>query len=154
VHFIDGAQGIETVALDALIGPVQVIDATGATDHIDAATLGMLGVPEGAERIIFKTRNSLLWDRDRFSSDFVGLLEDAAEALAAGGVKLVGIDYLSIAPKGNGVPTHVALLSRRIVILEGLDLRDVEPGEYQLVCLPLLIVGSDGAPARTVLIRE
>jgi arylformamidase len=154
VHFIDGAAGAETLPLDALIGPVTVIDATGITDHIDATTLAGLNVPAGAERVIFKTRNSDLWSKGRFSPDFLALKEDAAEALAARGVRLVGIDYLSIGPKGNGVATHVALLRKGIVILEGLDLREVTPGAYQLACLPLLINGSDGAPARAVLIQD
>lgn len=154
VHFIDGAQGIESVPLDALIGDAYVVDATGCTDHIDAATLAGLDVPANAERVIFKTPNSALWDRPSFSADFIGLTGEAAEALAQRGVKLVGIDYLSIGPKGNGVATHVALLRERIAILEGLDLRQVQPGAYRLVCLPLLIAGSDGAPARAVLIEE
>ena len=154
VHFIDGARGAETIALEALIGPVVVVDATEQTEHIDAAALGRLAIPAGTERVIFKTNNSRLWDLDHFSADFIGLLGDAAAALVARRIRLVGIDYLSIGPKGNGVPTHVALLEAGVVILEGLDLRRVEPGAYQLVCLPLLLVGSDGAPARAVLIRN
>jgi arylformamidase len=154
VHFIEGAAGVEALNLEALIGPVHVVDATGVTTHIDPATLANLNIPAEAERVIFKTRNSELWGRDQFSRDFLALTAEAAEALAATDVKLVGIDYLSIGPKGNGAATHVALLRERIVILEGLDLRDVEPGVYRLVCLPLLIMGSDGAPARAVLIEE
>ncbi len=124
------------------------------TSHIDAATLATLDIPPAAERIIFKTTNSRLWDRDTFSPDFFALTGDAAAALVDRGVRLVGIDYLSIGPKGNGVPTHVNLLQAGVVILEGLDLRAVEPGPYELVCLPLRIVGSDGAPARAILIRN
>jgi arylformamidase len=154
VHFIDGAQGIESVPLEALIGDVHIVDATGCREHIDAATLAKLDVPTHAERLIFKTPNSALWDQPSFSADFIGLTGDAAEALAARSVKLVGIDYLSVGPKGNGVATHVALLRERVVILEGLDLRNVDPGTYRLVCLPLLIAGSDGAPARAVLIED
>ena len=122
--------------------------------QIYAAALDRLAISPGAERVIFKTPNSRLWDLERFSADFIALTGDAAKALVARGVKLVGIDYLSIGPKGNGVATHVALLEAGVVILEGLDLRRVEPGAYQLVCLPLLLAGSDGAPARAVLIRE
>jgi arylformamidase len=154
VHFIEGAAGVEALSLDAMIGPVRVVDATGITDHIDASALASLNVPGGTERIIFKTRNSELWEREHFTRDFLALTAEAAEALAATGVKLVGIDYLSIGPKGKGATTHVALLSKGVVILEGLDLRNVEPGAYQLACLPLLIAGSDGAPARAVLIED
>lgn len=153
-HFIDGARGAETLALDALIGPAVVVDATNAKDHIDATALDALGVPTGTERVIFKTPNSSLWDREAFSTEFIALTGDAAEALVERGVRLVGIDYLSIGPKGNGVATHVALLEAGVVILEGLDLRRVEPGAYELACLPLKIVGSDGAPCRAVLIRR
>lgn len=154
VHFIEGAGATETVPLDALIGPAVVVDATALTDHIDAATLSRLEVPPGAERVIFKTQNSRLWDLPAFSGDFIGLRGEAAEALVLRGVRLVGIDYLSIGPKGNGVPTHTALLQAGVVILEGLDLRAVAPGAYELVALPLRLVGSDGAPTRAVLIRE
>jgi arylformamidase len=154
VHFIDGARGAETLPLDALIGPVVVADATAATDHLDASAIERLAIPPGTERLIIKTRNSALWDRALFSPDFVGITGDAASLLVVRGVRLVGIDYLSIGPKGNGVPTHVALLEAGVVILEGLDLRGVEPGLYDLACLPLKIVGSDGAPCRAVLIRR
>lgn len=154
VHFIEGAGATETVALDALVGPAVVVDATMQTDNIDAAALSRLEIPAGTTRVIFKTQNSRLWDLPAFSADFIGLLGDAAEVLVEQGVRLVGIDYLSIGPKGNGVPTHTALLRAGVVILEGLDLRGVTPGPYRLVALPLRLVGSDGAPTRAVLIRE
>ncbi len=153
-HFIDGAAGVETLPLEALVGPAYVVDATGISGNIDAATLAGLEIPADATRLIFKTTNSALWELDRFSADFYAITGDAAKALVARGVKLVGIDYLSIGPKGNGVGTHVAFLEAGVVIVEGLDLRGVEPGAYQLACLPLKIVGSDGAPARAVLMRE
>lgn len=154
VHFIEGARGAETLSLDALIGPAVVVDATSQGDHLDAVAIDALGIPAGAERVIFKTTNSALWDRPGFSADFIALTGDAAAALVARGVRLVGIDYLSIGPKGNGVATHVTLLEAGVVILEGLDLRSVEPGAYELACLPLKIAGSDGAPCRAVLIRR
>jgi len=154
VHFIEGAPGIEAVPLDALIGDCVVIDASGVTGNIDAGALEQLGIAAGAERVLFKTRNSALWARGTFSRDFTALSADAARALVARGVRLVGIDYLSIAPYGDAAPTHVALLQAGVVILEGLDLRAVTPGAYRLLCLPLLLEGSDGAPARTVLVSE
>ena len=88
-----------------------------------------------------------------FSAEFLGLTPEAASALVESGVRLVGIDYLSIAPFGDPVPTHRALLRAGVAILEGLDLRSVAPGRYDLICLPVLIPGSDGGPARTLLRR-
>jgi len=153
VHFIEGAPGVETLPLDALIGPAAVVDATRITADIDAAALAALDIPPDATRVLFKTPNSALWDEPAFSPHFVGLLPDAARALAGRGVRLAGIDYLSVAPQADPAPAHEALLRAGIVILEGLDLRRVEPGAYTLICLPLLIPGADGAPARAVLTR-
>lgn len=154
VHFIEGAPGIEGVDLTALIGPVLVVDATASDRDLDAAALERLGLPARLDRVIFKTSNSRLWGLDRFSSDFIGLTEDAARWLLARGVRLAGIDYFSIAPPSDPGPTHIALLEAGVVILEGLDLSGVAPGHYDLVCLPLLIPGSDGAPARALLRRR
>ena len=153
IHFIEGAGGIETFPLDAFCGPVFVADAAAATSHIDLATLERLSIPHGTERVIFKTRNSPLWALPDFSEDFVALLPDAAASLIAHGIRLVGIDYLSIAPFDDPAPTHVALLAAGVVILEGLDLRGVEPGGYDLLCLPLRLEGVDGVPARALLRR-
>ena len=153
LHFIADAAGIEVTALDALIGDAYVVDATAVAGDIDGATLAGLAIPAGCERVLFKTANSRLWDLDGFSENFVGVEEDAARELVRRGLRLVGIDYLSIAPFSNPAPTHVALLEAGVVILEGLDLRQVEPGRYRLTCLPLLLEGSDGAPARTLLQR-
>lgn len=145
LHFIDGAPGAEALPLDALMGPCHVVDATGLEGDIDQPE-----IPAGAERVLFKTRNSELWDRNTFSEDFVRLTVDAARGLVGRGVRLVGVDYLSV----GGPDTHRALLGAGVVILEGLDLREVEPGRYRLLCLPLLIPGSDGAPARALLVRD
>jgi arylformamidase len=151
LHFIDGAPGVETTSLDALLGDAFVIDATSVSGHIDAGALGRLEVPAGSERVLFKTANSGLWERGVFSREFVALTEDAARELVRRGVRLVGIDYLSIAPFADPAPTHLVLLEAGVVILEGLDLRRVQPGRYRLICLPLLVEGADGAPARTLL---
>ncbi|HEX6031868.1 MAG TPA: cyclase family protein [Tepidiformaceae bacterium] len=151
VHFLEGGSGAESVPLDALLGPCFVVDATHLTGDIDARKLGTLNAPLDVERLLFKTPNSALWERSGFSSAFIGLTEDAARALVHRGVRLVGIDYLSIAPRHDPAPTHRALLEAGIVILEGLDLRAVEPGPYELACLPLKIEDSDGAPARALL---
>ena len=148
-HFLDGAGGVETVALDPLIGPAVVVDATGVDKTLDAAAVAAAGVPAGAERVLFRTRNSQLWEQDEFSEDFVSFDASGARALLDAGVRLVGIDSLSIGDPG----AHRALLGADVAVVEGLDLRAVEPGPYQLVCLPLKLVGSDGGPARAVLLR-
>jgi arylformamidase len=149
VHFIDGAPGAEAVPLESLIGPAFVADATSAADELDEASLRRLELPQ-SERLLLKTRNSRLWERDQFTPDFVSLTGDGAGYLLSRGVRLVGIDYLSI----GDAEAHRMLLGAGVVALEGLDLRRVEPGPYRLVCLPLKIVGADGAPARAVLVRD
>jgi arylformamidase len=148
-HFLEGEPGVDTVALEPLIGDAVVVDATGFKTTVDAAPVAALGVPAGTERVLLKTRNSQLWKRDEFSDDFVALDESGARALLDLGVRLVGIDYLSIGDPG----AHRALLGARTAVVEGLDLRAVAPGPYRLVCLPLKLVGSDGGPARAVLVR-
>ena len=150
LHFIDGAPAAEQLPLEPLLGPVHVVDATAVEGELDADALAGLDLPENGERILFKTPNSRLWEKDEFSHEFVHLTGSGAQALLDRGVKLVGLDYLSV-----GDPdAHRVLLGAGIIAMEGLDLRDVEPGEYRLVCLPLKIVGSDGAPARAVLVKE
>ena len=143
LHFIDGAPGTEQLPLDALVGTARVVEAT----RLDAE--GISGL-ELAERTVFKTSNSDLWAREEFAQDFLSLTEDAARLLVERGVRLVGIDYLSIGDEG----AHHVLLEAGIVAVEGLDLRGVEAGEYLLVCAPLKLVGSDGAPARVYLLRQ
>jgi arylformamidase len=113
-------------------------------------------VAHGTARVLFKTRNSAFWNepKPQFHTDFTYLTVEAATLLRDQGAKLVGIDYLSIEKsKSPGHPTHVALLSRGIVILEGLNLSDVPAGRYELICLPLKLRSElgDGAPARAVL---
>jgi len=146
VHFIDGAGATETLPLDVLLGPVRILDLTDA-GRLDAAAFD--GV-EFQERVLLKTRNSQLWERDTFADEFLALTEDGARRLIEGGVRLVGIDYLSIGDEA----AHQALLGAGVVAIEGLDLRGVEPGEYGLICAPLKLVGSDGAPARVLLTRN
>lgn len=154
LHFIDGAPAIDEIPLDALIGACVVVDATAIEGDIDARALDRVLIPDDAQRLLFKTRNSALWGRAEFSKDFAGLTYDAAALLVARGVRLAGIDYLSIAPPADPTPTHVELLRAGVAILEGLDLREVAPGAYRLVCLPLRVAGADGAPARAVLIED
>jgi arylformamidase len=147
LHFIDGAASVERTALETLMGAAIVVDARGVESEIGAEIVER-EVAAGCERVIFATRNSELWDLAGFSDDFVGLSLQAASLLVERGVRLVGIDYLSI----GSVEAHREILANEVVLLEGLDLRGVEAGAYELVCLPLRLVGADGAPARAVLI--
>ena len=114
---------------------------------------------QGVERLILKTRNSEFWStpEDGFRKDFTYITSATARLVADADIKLIGIDYLSIEAAGSeGHPVHVTLLEMEIVILEGIDLREVSSGDYELACLPLKYVGGtgDGAPARTVLIKR
>ncbi len=153
-HFLNDHRTVETLSLDVLTGPVQVIQIPEDVNLVTADVLEKAAVPSGTARLLLKTRNSRLWERGekKFATDFVGVSVDGAEWLVRIGVKLVGIDYLSIAPYKQSIPTHQALLEPGIVILEGVDLSAVSPGIYDLYCLPLKLVGSDGAPARAILI--
>lgn len=154
-HFIRGARTVSELPLDALVGRARVVEVPADVTAIGEAYVETL-VPAGTERVLFKTRNSAFWaaDENKFREDFTYVTPAAALALAARGLRLVGIDYLSIEKfKSENFDAHVALLSRNIVIVEGLNLADVPAGEYELSCLPLKIAGGDGdgAPARAVL---
>jgi arylformamidase len=150
LHFFDGAAGSEAFELEILIGQAVVVDATSLSNDIDEAALAGLGIPDRAERVLLKTANGRLWERETFSSEFARLTGSGARYLVGRGARLVGIDYLSIGDH----EAHRELLGNGVVPLEGLDLRRVEPGEYRLVCLPLRLEGSDGVPARAILVRE
>ena len=151
-HFIDDGATAEQLPLDVLIGPAHVIEiATRA--GITEQDLASAGVDDDA-RVLIKTGNSALWTSTAFHQDYAHLTEGGARYLADRGVKLVGVDYLSVEQfKKPGAPAHRALLSRNIVIIEGLNLSKVDAGMYDMYCLPLPIVGGDGAPARVVLKR-
>ena len=153
-HFDDRGCAVEGLSLAAMIGEATVVDASSAEGHVDAATLRSLAIPPGCKRLLVKTRNSRLWAQRQFSTEYQGLTADGAAFLVERHVQLIGWDYLSVGPFGNGTETHRNLLRKGIVILEGIDLHDVEEGEYDLICLPLLLLGADGAPARAVLLRE
>lgn len=154
-HFIEGAAKVEALPLDVLIGEAQVVEVPNDMHVIDEEFV-MAHCAPGTTRIIFKTRNSAFWNErnPEFRTDFTYLDLKAAERLVQCGIKLAGIDYLSIekydSPKHE---THLALLSHGVVILEGLNLIDIPAGKYELICLPLRLRSSkgDGAPARVVL---
>jgi arylformamidase len=153
LHFVAKGASIDQVPLSTLMGRAQVIDCSPDAFAIDAAELNKHNW-HGAERILFRTRNSRnSWMTDpNFHQDFTYLAPDAAQLLADSGVRLVGIDYLSAekfgAPEAR---THQILLGRNIPIVEGLDLREVKAGEYDLIILPLKVVGHEAAPARALL---
>jgi len=149
-HFFDSGPGTEALPLDLLMGRVRVIQVPSRTG-IAAEDLANQDFSEDV-RILIKTRNSLLWGTPEFRPDYIGVTESGARHLVAHGIKLVGVDYLSVEQfKTPGAPAHHVLLGAGTIVIEGLNLRDVEPGIYDLCCLPLRIVGSDGAPARVVL---
>jgi arylformamidase len=150
-HFMMDGATLDRVPLEVLIGPARVIDA-GDVSSIDAAALERADLA-GATRVLFKTRNSRFWrESDVFRKDYVYLETEAAELLVKRGVQLVGIDYLSIEKFNFDRPTtHWTLLANNVVIVEGLDLSEVPPGDYELICLPLKIKDGDGGPARVVL---
>lgn len=151
-HFIKDAGKIDGLALESLIGPARVVRVPDNLNEIGPEFLAQCDL-DRVERLIFHTRNSSFWNQG-FRKDFTHLLPEAAEILVDAGVKLVGTDYLSIEKFHSGHHrTHLTLLARNVIIVEGLNLSDVPAGDYELICLPLRIAGGagDGAPARAVL---
>lgn len=155
-HFIADGKTIEHLKLEVLVGPADVIELPWVEDQITAADLTRAGFSGGTERVLLKTRNSEYWGNPDlpFQRDFVSLAPDGAALLVEHGVKLVGIDYFSIAPFNDSVPTHRALLGAEVVVLEAVNLSSIPAGRYQLYCLPMKLGGSDGAPARAILIED
>ncbi len=151
LHFVRGGKGLDEMPLDAAIGHARVIEVHDP-ESIKPDELRPHKI-HGGERVLFKTQNSARhWQEDAFIEDFVYVSKEAARYLAACEVRTVGIDYLSVGGfLRDGVKTHQALLEAGIWIIEGLGLPQVEPGEYELLCLPLKIERSDGAPARAIL---
>jgi arylformamidase len=157
VHFVEGAAGIDLVPVDVLVGDCVVTDARGLRGQVGPAELDGLEIPAGATRVLLKSDNSELWRHlpTAFPDDYVCLSPEGAKWVVAAGIRLVGVDFLSVEQKGaGGHPTHVELLSNGVVIVEGLNLGDVEPGEYTLAVLPLKIADGDGGPARAVLLQR
>lgn len=150
-HFVRDAIALDELPLDVLIGIARVADV-GDVAVIDLDVVKSIDL-RGVTRILFKTRNSHLWNTPHeFERNFVYLDTPAAEFLVAAGVKLVGIDYLSIEKFNFDAPTtHLALLGNDVIVVEGLDLSKVDPGDYELICLPIKIKEGDGGPARVVL---
>jgi arylformamidase len=156
VHFVEGAPGIDRVPVDVLVGECAVADARGLRGPLGSAELDAMKIPAGAYRVLLKSDNSELWRHlpTSFPDEYVCLSAEGARWVVAAGIKLIGVDFLSVEQKGApGHPTHVKLLTNGVVIVEGLNLGDVEPGEYTLAVLPLKIGGGDGGPARAVLLQ-
>lgn len=152
-HFEAGGYGIDRIPLEVLVGPCRVFDLTTIPGHIDCAALQQCDL-SGVTRVLFKTRNSECWMRgDReFNTRFLAIVADGAEWLVRQGVRLVGVDYLSVEPFGSKEhPVHHTLLKAEVAIIEGLDLSDVPAGDYELMALPVKLRGADGAPARVLL---
>lgn len=154
-HFLGGdALTVEQLPLTLLTGRAYVLQLPDEVESISADILKQAQIPPRTRRLLFKTRNSALWLRPEadFQRDFVAISADGAQYLVKQGIKLVGVDYLSVAPFNAQVETHRILLQAGIAVVEGLDLSKVSPGRYSMYCLPLKIAGGDGAPARVILI--
>ena len=148
-HFLPDGAGIDALPLETFIGPA-LVHAVEAERYITAEHVAAIPL-EGATRVLFKTRNSRLLRQPEYDPDFVAFSVEAARALVARGVVLVGLDYLSIAHADEQVPVHRAFLDHGVVLLEGVDLSEIAPGRYELICFPLRLRGLDGAPCRAVL---
>jgi arylformamidase len=156
-HFLEHGSTVDELSLDVLVGPAVVADLTGSDGEVDASDLEGLDLGEGVVRLLLKTKNSSIWQQSSppFPDNYVSVSADGAQWLVSRGIQLVGTDFLSIERRGApGHPTHVTLLEAGVVIVEGLDLREVEAGDYTLICLPLKIIDGDGAPARAILVGD
>lgn len=151
-HFLENGSTAEQLPLGVLIGQAIVAYLPGLS-AVTASDLADLVLPPSTKRLLLRTSNSELWAKGvtEFRKDYVALTADAARWVVDQGIRLIGVDYLSVQIYGDSPLTHQILLGAGVIILEGLDLADVQPGSYELTCLPLKLVGADGAPARAVL---
>jgi len=152
LHFISDGDSIDKISLEILIGPVNIVYLPDV-NIITAMDLEKLDLPKDEKRLLFKTSNSDIWKRKEktFQKDYVGLDSGAALWIAKSGIELVGIDYLSIAKFDETVEVHQILFKNKVIILETLNLSHVDPGIYQLTCLPLKFLTTEAAPARVIL---
>jgi len=152
-HFFDDKPGVDSLPLDLLMGRARVIDVP-TRGGVTEAQLAAEGLREDL-RVLLRTPNSALWNsHEGFREDYTYLTEGGARYLVDQGVKVVGVDYLSVEQFHKaGAPAHHALLGNNVIIIEGLDLSEAEAGQYEMYCLPLRVEGADGAPARVVLKR-
>lgn len=152
LHFLQTGSDLDQIDLKYLIGECLVVDVPESIKIIDEYFLEKINF-RCVERILFKSKNSSINKERKFNQEYVSLDQGGAKFLVENGAKLVGIDYLSIAPYADSGPTHTALLNAGIIILEGLDLGKVTAGLYHLICLPIKLSGREGAPARAILIK-
>lgn len=148
-HFVPDGVTIEALPLEVFVGPARVC-AIEPGSHITAADVGKIGL-KGEARVLFKTRNSALLHKAAYDPSFAAFSVDGAKALVDAGVRLVGLDYLSAAHAEEQVSVHRAFLDHGVVVLEGVDLSEVPAGHYELICPPVKLAGSDGAPCRALL---
>ena len=155
LHFMDGGAGVDELPLDVLVGPARLIAFSDDVMAVGEAEVRQHDL-SGVTRVLIRTRNSawLASGDTEFHPDFTHVAPDGAEYLVSIGVRLVGVDYLSVeqfhSPHHR---THKTLLSNGVVIVEGLVLAEPPPGDYELYCLPMLLAGIDGAPARAVVMN-
>ena len=150
VHFLPAEGGVEALSLETLMGPARVIQ-TENHERITAEELKTKNL-EGATRFLIRTRNSAdSWWEKPFDPNFCHMTPEAAELLLANGMELLGVDYLSVDPPEGDSPVHRLLMPLGVVLLEGLNLGDAPEGDYELIALPALFSGRDGAPVRAVL---
>jgi len=155
-HFIEKGLRVDQLSLNTLIGSAYVLEVHPKERTITATDLGSLGLPSTVQRLLIKTDNSFLWEGGllEFERDFIHLSHNAARWIVRRGIKLIGVDYLSVEGfDSEDKAVHHTLLEAEVVIIEGLNLSHVAQGVYQLYCLPLKIADSEGAPARVVLIK-
>lgn len=155
-HTHEGGDSVDLLSLDVLVGSADVVEVL-TDDVITAATLAALDLPIDCKRLLIKTPNSNLWHHTahEFVKDYVALDTHAARWIVDRGIRLIGVDYLSVQRfEDKDSTTHRVLLEAGVIIVEGLNLNRITPGPYQLVCLPIKLSGSDGAPARAILIEE
>jgi arylformamidase len=155
-HFLNDGRTVENLDLGILTGKAFVLHLDDDVDMVTADVLDAAPILPATSRLLLRTKNSRHWAASsrNFDRNFVAISPDGAEWLVANGIQLIGVDYLSVAPFNDPVPTHKIVLAAGIIVIEGCDLSQVPQGEYQLYCLPLKLLGAEGAPARAILISE
>ena len=152
LHFLPDGEPLDRTPIERFVGPALVVEVGG--DEVDVADLERAGIPMGTERLLIKTRNSERWAKGwgAFDAAYVALTLDAAKWIVSSGIRLVGLDHLSIQQYASDGETHRVLLRAGVTILEGLNLAAVVPGTYTLVAAPIRLTGVEAAPVRALLI--